>query len=159
MPKEGVGPSPCCQDGILNPARLPVPPLRLFGRIIAGKKTFVNPKFHPTMPQISRYSLKLWSGPSPGQNPSNWQAIGYKHDVYGRRSEKKLMVSLLNPVDGYSTRYLYDGDPVIAEYDGNNPSSPMDAGLRKYIYSPGMISDIWGTMCIFYCICSGEVLL
>ena len=52
------------------------------------------------------------------------------------------MVSLLNPVDGYSTRYLYDGDPVIAEYDGNNPSSPMDAGLRKYIYSPGMISDI-----------------
>ena len=28
MPKEGVEPSPCCQDGILNPARLPVPPLR-----------------------------------------------------------------------------------------------------------------------------------
>ena len=43
-----------------------------------------------------------WSGPSPAQDPSNWQAINYKHDVYGRRSEKK--------VDGYSTRYLYDGD-------------------------------------------------
>ena len=28
LPKEGVEPSPCCQDGILNPARLPVPPLR-----------------------------------------------------------------------------------------------------------------------------------
>ena len=28
MPKEGIEPSPCCQDGILNPARLPVPPLR-----------------------------------------------------------------------------------------------------------------------------------
>jgi|GEM_PF-5610732 len=34
--------------------------------------------------------------------PSNWQAIDYKHDVYGRRSEKK--------VDGYGTRYLYDGE-------------------------------------------------
>ena len=28
MPKEGIEPSPCCQDGILNPARLPIPPLR-----------------------------------------------------------------------------------------------------------------------------------
>ena len=65
-----------------------------------------------------------WSGPSPAQDPSNWQAINYKHDVYGRRSEKK--------VDGYSTRYLYDGDHVIAEYDGNNNL------LRKYIYGPGI---------------------
>ncbi len=29
MPEEGLEPSPCCQDGILNPARLPIPPLRL----------------------------------------------------------------------------------------------------------------------------------
>ena len=28
LPKEGIEPSPCCQDGILNPARLPIPPLR-----------------------------------------------------------------------------------------------------------------------------------
>jgi hypothetical protein len=28
MPKVGIEPTPCCQDGILNPARLPVPPLR-----------------------------------------------------------------------------------------------------------------------------------
>ena len=28
MPKEGIEPSPPCGDGILNPARLPVPPLR-----------------------------------------------------------------------------------------------------------------------------------
>jgi len=73
-----------------------------------------------------------WSGPSPQQDPSNWQTINYKHDVYGRRSEKK--------VDGYSTRYLYAcGEPaesnglhVIAEYDGNNNL------LRKYIYGPGI---------------------
>ena len=38
-----------------------------------------------------------WSGPSPAQDPSNWQAINYKHDVYGRRSEKKPVVSLSNP--------------------------------------------------------------
>jgi len=65
-----------------------------------------------------------WTGPSPAQDPSNWQAIDYKHDVYGRRIEKK--------VDGYGTRYLYDGPHVIAEYDGNNNL------LRKYIYGPGI---------------------
>jgi len=65
-----------------------------------------------------------WTGPSPQQDPSIWQAIDYKHDVYGRRSEKK--------VDGFSTRYLYDGPQVIAECDGNNNL------LRKYIYGPGI---------------------
>ncbi len=42
-----------------------------------------------------------WPGPSPTQDTSNWQEIAYKHDVHGRRVEKK--------VDGYSTRYVYDG--------------------------------------------------
>jgi len=65
-----------------------------------------------------------WSGPSPAQDPSNWQEIAYKHDVLGRRVEKK--------VDGYSTRYVYDGPHVIAEYDGNNNL------LWKYIYGPGI---------------------
>jgi len=65
-----------------------------------------------------------WTGPSPAQDPSNWQQIAYKHDVTGRRVEKK--------VDGYSTRYVYDGPHVIAEYDGNNNL------LRKYIYGPGI---------------------
>ena len=52
LPKEGVEPSPCCQDGILNPARLPVPPLRLFGHIIADPKNFVNQKFHLVISQF-----------------------------------------------------------------------------------------------------------
>ncbi len=29
LPEKGLEPLPCCQDGILNPARLPIPPLRL----------------------------------------------------------------------------------------------------------------------------------
>ena len=65
-----------------------------------------------------------WTGPSPTQDPSNWQEIAYKDDVAGQRIEKK--------VDGYSTRYVHDGDQVIAEYDGNNNL------LRKYIYGPGI---------------------
>jgi len=65
-----------------------------------------------------------WTGPSPQQDTSNWQKIEYKHDLTGRRNEKK--------VDGFSTRYVYDGPQVIAEYDGNNNL------LRKYIYGPGI---------------------
>jgi RHS repeat-associated protein len=69
-----------------------------------------------------------WTGPTPDQDPEDWQQITYKHDVHGQRVEKK--------VDGYSTRYVYDGPHVIAEYDGNNNL------LRKYIYGPGMDQPI-----------------
>jgi len=50
-------------------------------------------------------------------------------------SDFLLPVQLLAPspvILGYSTRYLYDGPHVIAEYDGNNNL------LRKYIYGPGI---------------------
>jgi RHS repeat-associated protein len=73
-----------------------------------------------------------WSGPSPAQDPANWQEIAYEHDVWGQRVEKRLVVSSSNPSVGYSTRYVHDGDHVIAEYDGNNNL------LRKYIYGPGI---------------------
>ena len=38
LPEEGLEPSPCCQDGILNPARLPIPPLRqvLYSQALAA---------------------------------------------------------------------------------------------------------------------------
>ena len=65
-----------------------------------------------------------WTGASPVPDSNNWQQIDYKYDVAGRRSEKII--------DGYPTRYLYDGPHVIAEYDGNNNL------LRKYIYGPGV---------------------
>jgi hypothetical protein len=54
MPKEGVEPSPCCQDGILNPARLPVPPLRLIqtdATVLARGEIHVNLKFCPRDPE------------------------------------------------------------------------------------------------------------
>jgi len=63
-----------------------------------------------------------WTGPSPAQDPANWEKITYKYDTGGRRTEKR--------VDGYSTRYVYDGGNVIAEYDGNGSL------LRKYIHGP-----------------------
>jgi RHS repeat-associated protein len=66
----------------------------------------------------------------------NWQAIDYKHDVYGRRSEKK--------VDGYSTRYLYACEMWHGHlgrvFTGWKPV-PQDGNnnlLRKYIYGPGI---------------------
>ena len=65
-----------------------------------------------------------WTGYSPVPDSDNWQQLDYKYDVGGRRSEKII--------DGYGTRYVYDGPHVIAEYDGNNNL------LRKYIYGPGI---------------------
>ena len=72
-----------------------------------------------------------WTGYSPVPDSDNWRQIDYKYDVYGRRSEKK--------VDGYGTRYLYDGPQVIAEYDGNNNL------LRKYIYGKCRVTSVFTT--------------
>ncbi len=38
VPEDGVEPSPHCWDGILSPARLPVPPLGRGPGIITGPK-------------------------------------------------------------------------------------------------------------------------
>jgi RHS repeat-associated protein len=52
----------------------------------------------------------------------------YKYDYDGRRISKT--------VSGTTTKYCYDGDQVIAEYDGNNNLS------RKFIYGPGIDEPI-----------------
>jgi len=66
--------------------------------------------------------LVQWTGPSPPQDPNNWDKITYNYDLSGRRIKKS--------VDGYKTTYCYDGGHVIAEYDGNGNL------LRKYVYGP-----------------------
>jgi RHS repeat-associated protein len=48
----------------------------------------------------------------------------YTYDPFGRRIEKD--------VDGTVTKFIYDGDQVIAEYDGSGTL------IRKFIYGPGI---------------------
>jgi len=69
-----------------------------------------------------------WTGPSPPQDPNNWDKITYKYDPSGRRIKKT--------VDGYKTTYCHDGGHEIAEYDGNGNL------LRKYVYGPGVDQPI-----------------
>lgn len=40
MPEKGIEPPHCCQYRILNPARLPVPPLRRIGSRLYMGRTF-----------------------------------------------------------------------------------------------------------------------
>jgi hypothetical protein len=61
-----------------------------------------------------------WSGSYP--NPP-WDTVSYTYDASGRRIQKA--------VDGQTTtRYVYDDDHCIAEYDGSGSL------LRKYLYGP-----------------------
>ncbi len=56
------------------------------------------------------------------------QTISYKYDALGRRIEKN--------VSGTITRYIYDGEDIIQEYDGNN------ALLTTYTHGPGIDEPI-----------------
>jgi uncharacterized protein RhaS with RHS repeats len=49
-----------------------------------------------------------------------------------RHANAYLFISwrIKKTLDGYATTYLYDGDHIIAEYDGNNNL------VRKYVYGP-----------------------
>jgi len=68
-----------------------------------------------------------WTGDVP-ESGGDWAQIQYTYDPSGRRIEKD--------VDGEVTKYLYDGDHCIAEYDAN------DTLLRTYIYGPGVDQPI-----------------
>jgi RHS repeat-associated protein len=52
----------------------------------------------------------------------------YRYDFAGRRVSKT--------VGGVTTKYVYDGDQVIAEYNGS------DTLLRKFVYGPGIDEPI-----------------
>jgi RHS repeat-associated protein len=55
--------------------------------------------------------------------PDDWANVSYTYDAAGRRITKD--------VDSALTKYVYDGDHVIAEYDTDGSL------LRSYIYGPG----------------------
>ena len=63
MPKEGIEPSLCCQNGILNPARLPIPPLRqvvlsqILKRVTDGLAMPLWPKVEHNIEQFSHHVL------------------------------------------------------------------------------------------------------
>jgi RHS repeat-associated protein len=61
--------------------------------------------------------------------------VSYAYDVLGRRMEKKVWVKD-SPSGTYTRRYVYDGDNIFAEYDGNNNL------LAKYTHSPLSPDDI-----------------
>jgi RHS repeat-associated protein len=67
-----------------------------------------------------------WTGsalPAPEPPTNAWHRLTYTYDPSGRRIEKKYDGELI-------TRYVYDGDHCIAEYDINSNLK------RKYIYGP-----------------------
>ncbi len=61
-------------------------------------------------------------------NDVNGNIAEYKYDFAGRRVSKT--------VGGATTKYCYDGDKIIAEYDGSNNL------LRKFVYGPGIDEPI-----------------
>jgi RHS repeat-associated protein len=71
-----------------------------------------------------------WTGALPAVPPpepaaTNWRYLEYTYDVSGRRIEKKYDEEVV-------TKYVYDGDRCIAEYNAYNQLK------RKYIYGPGV---------------------
>jgi RHS repeat-associated protein len=75
-----------------------------------------------------------WTGALPAVPPpepaaTNWRYLEYTYDASGRRIEKKYDYETV-------TKYVYDGDDCIAEYNAYNQLK------RKYIYGPGVDQPI-----------------
>ena len=75
-----------------------------------------------------------WTGSLPALPPpepaaTNWRYLTYTYDASGRRIEKKYDYETV-------TKYVYDGDHCIAEYNAYNQLK------RKYIYGPGVDEPI-----------------
>lgn len=64
-------------------------------------------------------------------NSANTRIASYKYDYKGRRVKKTVYGS-----PDVVTKYCYDGDQIIAEYNGSGTL------LRKFIYGPGIDEPI-----------------
>ncbi len=65
-----------------------------------------------------------------GTVPDRGLSLSYKYDPFGRRIEKT--------VNSATTRFLYDGDQIIAEYDGSGTL------IAKYVYGSGIDEVVKG---------------
>jgi len=80
-------------------------------------------------------------------NDASGLVAHYEYDYLGRRILKTVY-----GVAATTTRYCYDGDQVIAEYDDSGGSMQL---VRKFIYGPGIdepvcMIDAAGGGCIYY---------
>lgn len=64
--------------------------------------------------------------------------VNYSYDVLGRRMQKTVWdrQNQTDPKKTFTRRYVYDGDNILAEYDGSNSL------LARYTYSPLMPDDV-----------------
>lgn len=64
--------------------------------------------------------------------------VDYTYDVLGRRLQKSVWdhENQNDPKKTFTRKYVYDGDNILAEYDGNNTL------LARYTHSPLMPDDI-----------------
>jgi len=76
----------------------------------------------------STYSYDYENRLTAGTVPARGLSLSYTYDPLGRRIQKS--------VNGQATSYIYDGDQIIAEYNGSGVLT------KKFIYGPGIDEPI-----------------
>src|SRR5581483_9901968 len=70
----------------------------------------------------------------PGSN-SPVKEVSYAYDALGRRIQKQV-IDHVNSANSFTRRYVYDGQEIILEYDGNNSL------LARYTHSMLRTDDV-----------------
>ena len=153
MPKVGIEPTPSCEDRILNPARLPVPPLRQknsYQLSAISYQLIVSPKANPKL--NTKYQI-----------PET--ALIIKKNYFFRRCDDIFLARAENRLDFAAVPADYGGQLVAAEIadgfgDGiehYNVAGPEIAGYRfnalrqeRFFLSDG------GCCAVVDCDCAGR---